>query len=172
MLQAIIAIITAVAVFSLWIIYMQRKLVSLDENVNNAMIQIGVQLSSLFDVLSVLADLAKDCEECRNDTVADAAESKISKITGKSAPDDVHRQEEVISEALARIAMISERYPEINEDKNFIRAMDAVRTLESMMRTSRLLYNNSVTKLNREMRMFPTSVIAWKLGLKQREYLN
>lgn len=49
--------------------------------------------------------------------------------------------------------------------------MDAVQTFENMMRTSYLIYNDSVTKLNREIRMFPVSIIAGMLGFQQREYL-
>jgi LemA protein len=45
--------------------------------------------------------------------------------------------------------------------------MDAVQTFENMVRTSRLIYNDSVTKLNREIRMFPVSMPlpgCWALG--------
>lgn len=43
---------------------------------------------------------------------------------------------------------------------------------ENMVRTSRLIYNNSVTKLNRDIRMFPVFLIAGILGFSQREYLE
>ncbi|MPN47545.1 hypothetical protein SDC9_195148 [bioreactor metagenome] len=46
-----------------------------------------------------------------------------------------------------------------------------MQTFENMVRTSRLIYNDSVTKLNREIRMFPVSAIAGMLGFAQREYL-
>ncbi|MEG1918494.1 MAG: LemA family protein, partial [Oscillospiraceae bacterium] len=42
-----------------WGMSTQRRLVVLDENINNAMSQIGVQLSSRFDALSALLDLTK-----------------------------------------------------------------------------------------------------------------
>ena len=48
-----------IAVFVIWGIGVQRRLVAMDENVNNAMSQIGVQLSSRFDALTALLDLAK-----------------------------------------------------------------------------------------------------------------
>ncbi|WP_246241183.1 LemA family protein [Anaerocolumna sedimenticola] len=41
-----------------------------------------------------------------------------------------------------------------------------------MVRTSRLIYNDSVTKLNREIRMFPVSMIAGMLRFRKREYLE
>jgi LemA protein len=92
-------------------------------------------------------------------------------ITAKSTPDDVLRQEGIISEALGRIAMVTEKYPELKANQTYIKTMDAVETFENMVRTSRLIYNDSVTKLNREIRMFPVSMIAGMLGFQQREYL-
>ena len=45
-----------IATFVIWGIGVQRRLVAMDENVNNAMSQIGVQLSSRFDALTALLD--------------------------------------------------------------------------------------------------------------------
>ncbi len=81
------------------------------------------------------------------------------------------RQEGVISEALGRIAMVTEQYPELKANQTYIKTMDAVQTFENMVRTSRLIYNDSVTKLNREIRMFPVSMAAGMLGFRQRDYL-
>ena len=50
--------------------------------------------------------------------------------------------------------------------------MNAVDSYEKMVRTSRLIYNDSVTKLNRSLRMFPASLIAGILGFHQRDYLE
>ncbi|MGI6585281.1 MAG: LemA family protein [Lutisporaceae bacterium] len=171
MLPTIITIITVAAVIALWVISTQRRLVVLDENISNAMSQIGVQLSSRFDALTALLDLAKGYAKHESETLIETVKSRRSVITAKSTPDDVLRQEGVISEALGRIAMVSEQYPELKADKNYIKTMDAVETFENMVRTSRLIYNDSVTKLNREIRMFPVSLIAGMLGFRQKEYL-
>ena len=50
--------------------------------------------------------------------------------------------------------------------------MDSVNQYEGMVRQSRLVYNDSVTKLNRRIRMFPTSAIAGILGFSKRDYLE
>ncbi len=50
--------------------------------------------------------------------------------------------------------------------------MDAVDSYEKMVRTSRLIYNDSVTKLNRDLRMFPTALLAGALGFRPRAYLE
>ena len=172
MLQTFIAIIAIIGVIILWVISTQRKLVILDENVSNAMSQIGVQLSSRFDALTALLDLTKGYAKHESETLIETIKSRRSVITAKSTPEDVLHQEGVISEALGRIAMVTEQYPELKANQTYIKTMGAVETFENMVRTSRLIYNDSVTKLNREIRMFPVSMIAGILGFRQRDYLE
>lgn len=155
-----------------WVMSTQRRLVVMDENINNAMSQIGVQLSSRFDALTALLDLAKGYAAHESQTLIETIKSRRSVITAKSTPQDVLQQEGVISEALGRISMVAERYPELKADKGYAKCMDAVDSYEKMVRTSRLIYNDSVTKLNRETRMFPVSLIAGMLGFRQRDYLE
>ena len=155
-----------------WVMSTQRRLVVMDENINNAMSQIGVQLSSRFDALTALLDLAKGYAAHEAQTLIETIKSRRSVITAKSTPQDVLQQEGVISEALGRISMVAERYPELKADKGYAKCMDAVDSYEKMVRTSRLIYNDSVTKLNREIRMFPVSLIAGMLGFRQRDYLE
>lgn len=172
MLQTFIAIIAIAAIIVIWVISIQRKLVVLDENISNAMSQIGVQLSSRFDALTALLDLIKGYAKHESETLIETIKSRRSMITAKSTPDDVLRQEGLISEALGRIAMVTEQYPELKVNQTYIKTMDAVQTFENMVRTSRLIYNDSVTKLNREIRMLPVSMIAGMLGFRQRDYLE
>lgn len=171
MLPTFITIIVIAAVIVLWAISTQRRLVVLDENISHAMSQIGVRLSSRFDALTALLDLTKGYARHESKTLLETVKSKRSMITAKSAPEDVMRQEGVISEALSRIAMVTEQCPELKATQPYIEAMEAVETFESMVRTGRLIYNDSVTKLNRAIRMFPVSMIAGMLGFRQREYI-
>ena len=168
----LIIIVLLVILVAGWVMSTQRRLVVMDENINNAMSQIGVQLSSRFDALTALLDLAKGYAAHESQTLIETIKSRRSVITAKSTPQDVLQQEGVISEALGRISMVAERYPELKADKGYAKCMDAVDSYEKMVRTSRLIYNDSVTKLNREIRMFPVSLIAGMLGFHQRDYLE
>jgi LemA protein len=171
MIPSFIAIIAVAVVISLWVISTQRKLVVLDENISNAMSQIGVQLSCRFDALMALLDLTKNYAKHESETLIDTIKSSRSMITAKSTSDDVLHQEGIISESLRKVAIITEQYPELKSNLTFIKTMDAVQTYENMVRTSRLIYNDSVSKLNREIRIFPISMIARLLGFRQRDYL-
>ncbi|MEG0830252.1 MAG: LemA family protein [Anaerovoracaceae bacterium] len=172
MLITIIIIVALIVIIVLWAMSVQRKLVVLDENINNAMSQIGVQMSSRFDALTALLDLTKGYAEHESETLIETIKSRRSVITADSTTKDVANQENVITEALGKISMVAEQYPDLKANQNYMQAMDAVETFENMVRTSRLVFNDCVTKLNRTIRMFPASIIAGMLGFKQREYLE
>ena len=161
-----------IAILVIWGIGVQRRLVAMDENVNNAMSQIGVQLSSRFDALTALLDLANGYAAHESQTLIETIKSRRSVITAMSTPDDVLKQEDVISEALGRISMVAERYPELKANEKYKKCMNAVDSYEKMVRTSRLIYNDSVTRLNRELRMFPISLLGSMFGFHQRSYLE
>ena len=143
-----------------------------DEKIHNAMSQFGVQRTSRFEALTALLDVTKGYAKHESETLIEPIKSRRSVITAKSTPDDVARQEGIFSEALGRISMVAEQYPDLKANENYAKTMDAVQSFENMVRTSRLIYNDSVTKLNREIRMFPVSLIAGAIGFDQRSYLE
>lgn len=170
--MGLIAIGALIAILIAWGVSVQRRLAVMDENINNSMSQIGVQLSSRFDALSALLDLTKGYAEHESRALIETMKSRRSVITATSTPKDVLGQEGVISETLELISVVAQQYPELKADENYSRYMDAVDSYEKMVCTSRLIYNDSVTRLNRELRMFPVSMIAGIFGFHQREYLE
>jgi len=73
---------------------------------------------------------------------------------------------------MSRIMAVAEQYPTLKADASYQKTMDSVNQYEGMVRQSRLIYNDSVTKLNRRIRMFPTSLVAGMLGFAKRDYLE
>ncbi len=166
-----IAIIAVVVLVVLWGVGAQRKLVALDENINNAMSQIGVQLSSRWDALSALLDLTKGYAEHEYTTLMDTLKQRRP-ITAASTAAEAGEQDGLLNSALGRLMAVAENYPELKANENYITTMDSVNQYENMVRQSRMIYNDSVTKLNRAVRQFPTSVIAGMMGFTQRAYLE
>ncbi|GAU79218.1 LemA family protein [Fusibacter sp. 3D3] len=155
----------------LWIVSTQRKLVIMDENINNSLSQIGVHLSSRWDALNALLELTKKYAEYEYETLTETIKARRA-ITKTSSAEDVVGQENMITEALGKIMAVAEDYPELKADQSFLRTMDAVDQYENMVRTSRLIYNDSVTKLNRSIRLFPTLIFSGVLGFHKRDYLE
>lgn len=76
--MTIIVIVLVLVLLAGWIISTQRRLVVMDENVNNAMSQIGVQLSSRFDALTALLDLAKGYAAHESQTLIETIKSRAA----------------------------------------------------------------------------------------------
>lgn len=172
MLPTFIIITVIVVVFVLWIISIQHRLAVLEENIKSSMSQIGMQLWSRFDALTALLDMTKHYARNECDTLIDTVKLRRRVITAKSKPDDVLVQERIIAETWDRIVLLTEQYPELKANKTYIKTMDAVKIFDNMVRTSSLIYNDSVTKFNREIRMFPDSMFATIMGFRQRDYLE
>lgn len=167
----ILAFCFALAVIIFWIISVQQSLSVIDENIKNAMSQIGVQISSQWDILTSLLDstelyAAKECE-----TITETMKTRRM-ITKDSSPDDVKKQEKLIEEAKIKIMKVAESCSELKSDCCYIKTMDAVNQYENMKSISMLIYNDSASKLNHAVRMFPASMISGILGFSHRGYFE
>lgn len=161
-----------VALLLLWIVSYRRRLTVMNENIDNAMAQIDIQLSACFNILTSLLILTGGYAVRETQTLIETVGFLRSAIKVTFTPDDVLKQESIIAEALDCISMMAERYPDLKTNENYTKCMNAMDSYEKMVRTSSLIYNDSVTKLNRELRMFPASLIAGIFGFRQREYLE
>lgn len=167
----VIVLIALLALFVFWFIGIQRMLVSLDENVNNAMSQIGVNLTSRFDALTGLLDLVKGYNEHEYKTLSDVIKMRSS-IGSHSKASEVDAQENIITEAMGKIMAVAEAYPDLKSNTNYQNLMNSLNDYEAKVRQSRLIYNDTVTKLNRTIRMFPISLVAPMCGVFARDYLK
>lgn len=171
-MEFVIIIVLLFILLAIWIKSTRKKLVTMDENVSNAMGQIGVQLASRFDVLSVLLNLVKGYAGCEVLSLMSTLKSQRNDITATSTPEEVLGQEGLIAEALVHIAAMGEQYPELKADKNYIMCIDAADSYKRMVHTSSLIYNDSVRKLNGVIGRLPNGLIAALLGFHRREYLK
>lgn len=163
------------AIFALLLllaISIRRRLKAMEENINHAMWQIGVQFSSRFDALAALLHLAKKYSIRETQPLAEAILSGRYAITATSTPDDVQKQWAVLSEILSQIFEIAEQYPQLKADAAYEKCCTALESYEKMIRTSCLIYNDSVSKFNRELHLFPASLLGRICGFQQKAYLE
>ena len=166
-----IIIIAIVAILVLWVISVQRKLVKQEEICKNGLSQIGVQLASRWDALKALAELTKGYSEHEYKTITDTIAQRRP-ITAASSSSDANAQENLFNEALGRLNLVVERYPELKANETYIKTMDSVNTYQNQVRMSQMVYNDSVTKFNQLIRQFPDSIVASLFHFTPREYLE
>lgn len=162
-------IIVAVAVF-LWFVSTQRELVNLDEKCNNALSQIKVQLNSRWDALLALAKSASVYAKHESETLIKTIQSR--QTTEVRTAGDVNQQQTAFNEVLGRLMAVREAYPELKASDLFEKTMDGVKEYEENVRMSRMIYNDTATRMNRYVRQWPSSFVANMLHFDVKEYLN
>lgn len=167
----LIIILAILAILVLWGISVQRNLVNCDEKCSNSMSQIGVQQQSRWDAVTALVDLTKSYNEHEYKTLRDVI-SQRREINGRSSAEEANAQEKAMGDVLRQINLVAEQYPALKADGNYQKTMDSLNTYENQVRTSRMVYNDSVTKFNRLVRQFPDSIIAGMLKFSVKDYLQ
>ena len=162
-------IIVAVAVF-LWFVSTQRELVNLDEKCNNGLSQIKVQLNSRWDALLALAKSASAYAKHESETLIKTIQSR--QTTEVRTAGDVNQQQTAFNEVLGRLMAVREAYPELKASDLFEKTMDGVKEYEENVRMSRMIYNDTATRMNRYVRQWPSSFVANMLHFDVKEYLN
>lgn len=167
---AIFAAIAIVVLLVMFFISAQRRLVSADEICGNSLSQIGVQQNSRWDALTALAELTKGYSKHEHDTLMDVISQRRA-VNASTPASEVDAQENMLTEAMGKIMAISESYPDLKANTIYIQTMGNVKEFENNVRYARMTFNDSVTKLNRLVRQFPTNLAAALFGFKRRDYL-
>ena len=165
----IVVIVLALLVVG-YIISTQRELVHLDELCKNATSQIAVQLNSRWDAITALAKSAAQYASHESETLINTIrERRQGNIT---TADQINEQQGAISQLLGRMIAIGEAYPNLKADSLYKEAMDGMRDYEEKVRMSRMVYNDTATKMNRMVRQWPSSFVAGLLHFTERAYLE
>ena len=151
----------------IYIFYMQRQFVDMDEKCKNALSSIKVQLNSRWDALLALAKTATAYAKHESETI-------IRRQVGGTNPTvkDILNQQAGIADVMNRLMVVSERYPELKASELFVNAQNSVKQYEENVRISRMVYNDTVTIFNRNVRQWPSSFVASILHFGEREYLE
>ena len=168
---ATIIVIVVIALLVLWVISVQRKLVNAEELTKNAMSQIGVQQSSRWDALTGLVELIKSYNEHEYITLKSVIAARAG-IDSNSTAEQAQAQEDPLQQALVQVRAISEQYPDLKADAMYIKTMDSVNTYENQVRLSRMTYNDTVTRYNRQIRQIPDSFVASLFHFTEKQYLK
>ena len=169
-MTAVIIIIVIVVALVLWGISAQNSLVKLDELSKNALKQIGVQQQSRYDALKALVQTARESIEAEGGQMQDILANR--RPSAGNTPADINANESLLTDIATKFMAVVEAYPQLTTASNYAKLMDEVKSYEEKVRLSRMTYNDTVTKYNNQVRMFPGSIVASILHFPAKEYLE
>ena len=92
-----------------------------------------------------------------------------AKLAGAGTVEEASEANEELSSALSRLIAISESYPELKSNENFLSLQDELAGTENRIGVARKDYNDAVQKYNVKIRSFPTNIFANMLGFEKKQ---
>jgi len=152
--------------FISWFFTVYNGLIQVKENIKKSWANIDVLLMQRSDEIPKLIKVLKSFvkhEKKMFDNVMDARTSYLGASSVSEKADADNR----MSEALKSVFALSEAYPELGSNDNFLKLQERISSLENEIADRRELYNESVNNYNIRIQSLPDMFIANTLGLPQ-----
>lgn len=159
--------IIAVAIIIVFCIFVYNSLIQLSNKVKEAFSTMDVYLKQRFDLIPNLVDTVKAYAKHEADTL-----DELTKRRAKVASNDIDGKidgEMRIGEALSRILVVVENYPQLKASENFLDLHKRLVKVEEDIAFARRYYNGSVRQYNDKCQMFPYNIIANIFGFRAKK---
>ncbi|MCX5687902.1 MAG: LemA family protein [Candidatus Omnitrophica bacterium] len=143
-----------------------NKPVVLDEQVNNAWAQVENQLQRRVDLIPNLVSTVKGYMEHERGTFEKITELRSQWAKASSTQEKIQTAN-AITDALSKILMVSENYPELKANENFLSLQAQLEGTENRIAVERMRYNDAVKTFNAYQRTIFGSVFCSLRNLGQ-----
>jgi LemA protein len=168
---ALLIILAIIVVLVIFVISLYNGLVKLRNRIDNAWAQIDVQLKRRYDLIPNLVETVKGYAAHEAGTLEKVIQARNMAMSAQG-PKDQAQAENVLSGALKSIFALSEAYPDLKANQNFLNLQEELTGTEGKIAYARQFYNDTVYKYNTKIQSFPAVVIAGMLRFNTREYFE
>jgi LemA protein len=167
----VLAVFAGIAlIFGLWFMGGYNGLVGARNRVKEAWAQIDVQLKRRYDLIPNLIETVKGYmkhEAGLLETIAKARAGLLSPNPAEAAASDAQ-----VTGGLRQLWAVSENYPDLKANTNFIKLQDELVQTENAIAFARQGYNDTVLRYNDKTMMIPTNIIAGMFNFKPAEFFE
>lgn len=154
-----------------WGVSAYNGFVNLKERVNNSRAQIATQLESRWDALKSLIDATREYSAHEAEVLEGVTQSRSS-IGQNSNVNELEENATSFNNVLGRLIAVAENYPDLKASSVYQTTMGSINDYENKVRQSRMIYNDTVTMLNRRTKTFPSNIIAKMFGFVPEAYFE
>lgn len=150
---------------------MPKNIVRYEENVSNKWSLVENQLQRRTDLIPNLVETVKGYAKHEKEILEGIAEARSRLINANNIQEKAQANDE-LSNALSRLLVVVERYPNLKADATFRQLMDELAGTENRIAVARMDYNNAVQEYNTKIKTFPAVIVARMFGFKEKEYFK
>ncbi|MEK7163011.1 MAG: LemA family protein [Patescibacteria group bacterium] len=164
-------IITIIIVIALWLVLVYNGLIRRRFRVKEAWSDIDVQLKRRYDLIPNLIEMVKGYM-AHERTVFEKVTEARTKAMGANTKEEKLGAENILSSTLKTLFAVSENYPELKANTNFLDLQRELADTENKIQASRRFYNGNVMDYNTAIEIFPTNLISGVFGFKKEEFFE
>ena len=157
------AVLGLIVVVVIYLIMTYNGLVAMRQRVNQAFADIDVQLKQRQDLIPNLVETVKGYAGHEKGTL-EAVIAARAAAAGATTVDDKVQAENMLTGALGKLFALSEAYPDLKANTNFLQLQADLSDIENKLAAARRFFNNAVSEFNAVRRQFPTVLFAGMFG--------
>jgi LemA protein len=146
-----------------------NSLVNAEESADEAYANIETNLQRRADLIPNLVETVKGFAAQETEIFTEVANARSRLIGAKGSPAEAAAANDGMSSALSRLLAISERYPDLKSNANFMALQDELAGTENRINVARTRYNEAVASYNKTIRRFPSSLFASMFGFERKQ---
>lgn len=167
----IIIILGLVVLVLVWGVAVYNRFVKLVIRAQEAWQDIEVQLKRRYDLIPNLVETVKGYAKHEQGTLDKVIQARAEAMKGGSMADRA-AGENMLSETLKSIFALSEAYPDLKANQNFLALQNELTDTENKIQASRRFYNGNVRDLNIAIDSFPSNIIAKMFNFTKKEFFD
>jgi len=167
----IIVIVGILVVLLFYVIGVYNKLVNARNKVENQFSQIDIQLKRRTDLIPNLVETVKGYAKHEEGTLTAVIEARNKAVNAGTVNEKVEANNE-LSGAISRLFALSESYPELKANENFMSLQNDLKDTEDKITYARQFYNDSAMNFNNLVEMFPSNIVANMFKFKKFEFFK
>lgn len=148
-----------IAVIAIWVISAYNSLVQLRNSVKDQWAQIDVHLKRRADLIPNLVETVKGYAKHENETL-EAVINARNKAVSATTPEAEMAADNELTGALSRLFALTEAYPELQANTNFMNLQNNLKETEDKISFARQFYNDVVLKYKNKLEIFPSNIVA------------
>ena len=165
---AILGVIVLVAIFLIGFYNaLQRKKLAAE----NSWSDIDVQLKRRHDLIPNLVGAVKGYASHESNTFEAVTQARAA-ATSASSVSEQSGAENMLTQALGRLMVIAEAYPELKANTNFLQLQEELTSTENKIGFARQHYNRTVSTFNEATKTFPSNVVAGMFGFSELDFFE
>ena len=169
--MTLIIILIVLALLLFWVIGVYNGLVTLRNKVRDQWAQIDVLLKRRSDLIPNLVETVKGYAGHESETL-EAVIAARNKVVAAPSKEEEMKASGELTGALNRLFALSESYPELKANENFMDLQQNLKDTEDKVSYARQFYNDAVLKYQNKIEMFPSNIIANIFGFKPEKFFE